>query len=55
MSKSSNLHEYALLCMRLAAECRGLAADVPEPELRAQFLRMASMWTELADQPRVLR
>jgi hypothetical protein len=46
--------KYALLCMRLAAECRGLAADVPEPDLRARFLRLASMWTELADQPRVL-
>jgi hypothetical protein len=46
--------KYALMCMRLAAECRGLAADVPEPELRAHFLHMASMWTELADRPRVL-
>jgi hypothetical protein len=54
MSSSNNAHEYALLCIRLAAECRGLATDVPEPELRAQFLRMASMWTELAVQPRVL-
>jgi hypothetical protein len=49
-----NVQKYALLCMRLAAECRGLAADVPEPSLRAQFIRMASMWTELADQPQVL-
>jgi hypothetical protein len=46
--------QYALMCMRLAAECRGLAADVPEPDLRAHFLHMASMWTELADRPRVL-
>jgi hypothetical protein len=29
--------KYALMCMRLAAECRGLAADVPEPDLRAQL------------------
>jgi hypothetical protein len=50
-----NVQKYALLCMRLAAECRGLAADVPEPGLiRAHFIRMAGMWTELADQPRVL-
>jgi len=49
-----NVHKYALLCLRLAAECRGLAADVPEPDLSAHFIRMASMWTELADQPRVL-
>jgi hypothetical protein len=26
---------YALMCVRLAAECRGLAADAPEPDLRA--------------------
>jgi hypothetical protein len=46
--------KYELMCMRLAAECRGLAADVPEPDLMAHLLHMASMWTELADQPRVL-
>jgi hypothetical protein len=49
-----NVQEYALLCLRLAAECRGLAADAPEPSLRAHFIRLAGMWTELADQPRVL-
>jgi hypothetical protein len=45
---------YALMCVRLAAECRGLAADAPEPDLKAHLHHMASMWTELADQPRVL-
>ena len=49
-----NVQKYALMCMRFAAECRGLAADVPEPDLRAHFLRMASTWTELAARPRVL-
>jgi hypothetical protein len=49
-----NFQKYELLCLRLAAECRGLAADVPEAGLRAHFIRMASMWTELADQPRIL-
>ena len=49
-----NVQKYALMCMRLAAECRGLAADAPEPDLRAHFLRMASMWTQLADPLRVL-
>ena len=53
MSESS-VKKYALMCMRFAAECKGLAADVPEPDLRAHFLRLASMWTELADKPRVL-
>jgi hypothetical protein len=43
--------KHALMCLRLAAECRKLAADVPTSELRAHFLRMASMWAELADQP----
>ena len=45
---------YIIMCLRLAADCRNLAADVPEPDLRAHFLHMASMWVELADQPRVL-
>ena len=49
-----NVQKYALLCRRLAAECSDLAADVPEPDLQAQFLRLASMWTELAKMPRVL-
>jgi len=48
------VRKYELLCMRLAAECRNLAADVPELDLRERFVRMASMWTELAQQPRVL-
>jgi two-component system cell cycle response regulator CpdR len=30
-----NVQRYALLCLGLATECRGLAADVPEPSLRA--------------------
>jgi hypothetical protein len=45
---------YVLMCLRLAADCRNLAADVPEPDLRAQFLRMAGMWTEMAAETRVL-
>ena len=49
-----NVQKYALMCLRLAAECRNLAADVPAPDLRAHFVYMASMWTELADQRRVL-
>ena len=50
MFKSS----YVLMCLRLAADCRNLAADAPEPDLRAHFLHMAGMWVELALQPRVL-
>jgi hypothetical protein len=53
VSEPNNVQKHALTCMRLAAECRSLAADVPTPGLRAHFLRMANMWAELADQPRV--
>jgi hypothetical protein len=49
-----DVQKYALMCLRLAAECKGLAADAPEPDLRVQFLHLAHMWTELADQRRVL-
>jgi hypothetical protein len=54
--KSAAMFEpnYVLMCLRLAADCRNFAADVPEPDLRVHFLHMASMWVELADQPRVL-
>ena len=54
MSESNNAQKHTLLCLRLAAECRTLAADVPEPDLREHFLRIASEWMELAVQPRVL-
>jgi hypothetical protein len=54
MSKSRKVQKYELMCLRLAAECRGLAAEFPELGLRAHFLRLASKWTELADQSRVL-
>ncbi len=49
-----DVQKCRLMCIRLAAECRGLAADVPEPDLRERFVRMAAMWAALADQPRVL-
>ena len=49
-----NVQKYALMCMRLAAECRGLAADAPEADLKAHFLRLANSWEEIADRPRVL-
>jgi hypothetical protein len=39
------------MCLRLAAECRDLAAGVAKPELRARVLRMAGMWEELAVTP----
>jgi hypothetical protein len=54
MSESDKIQEYALMCMRLAAECKGLAAKLPEPDLKAHFLRMGRLWVERADQRRVL-
>jgi len=54
MPESDNVQKHALACMRMATECRDLAADVPEPELKAHFIHLASMWTELATLPRVL-
>jgi hypothetical protein len=49
VSESIYIRKHALLCLRLAAECRGIAAELQQPELRAQFLRAASVWTDLAD------
>jgi hypothetical protein len=54
VSESNYIQKYALVCMRLAAECRDLAADAPELDLRAHFLHMASAWEELAALRRVL-
>jgi hypothetical protein len=39
MSESNRVQKYTLLCLRVAAECRSLAEDVPTPELgRASFI-----------------
>ena len=53
MSESNYAQKHALLCLRLAAECRDLAAAASTPELRARVLRMAHLWAELAEQPAV--
>ena len=53
MAESEYARKHALLCLRLAAECRDMAATASTPELRARALRMADMWEELADQPAV--
>jgi hypothetical protein len=44
----------ALTCLRLAAECKILAADVSDLGVRVRLRNLAKRWTELADQPRVL-
>ena len=51
MSESDYARKHSLLCLRLAAECRDLAAAASTSELRARALWMADLWEELADQP----
>ena len=49
MTKSENSREEMLMCLRLATECNNLAGDPAIPNyLRADYLRMASMWMQLA-------
>jgi hypothetical protein len=51
VSESAYARRHAVMCLRLAAECRDLAAGVATPELRARVLRMAdNIWEDLADQ-----
>jgi hypothetical protein len=40
VSQSNYVQKYALMCLRLAADCRNIAADVAAPYLRAHFVRM---------------
>jgi hypothetical protein len=54
VSEPANFLKHKLTCVRLAAECRALAADAPEPDLKTHFLRLAAKWEEIADRPRVL-
>ena len=51
---SNSVQQYSLLCQRIAADCINLSEDVPERSLKLHFLRMADVWTELAEHPRVL-
>jgi hypothetical protein len=53
VAQSEYARKHVLLCLRLAGECRDLAAAASTPELRARALRMADRWEELADQPAV--
>jgi hypothetical protein len=53
VTESEHARKHSLLCLRLAAECRDLAAAASTPELRARALRMADRWEELVDQPAV--
>jgi hypothetical protein len=46
----SDAYKNALMYLRLAAECKNLTAYVPAPH-RAHYLRMASLFEELALEP----
>ncbi len=50
MSESYNMRKHALECMRLASDCMQLADDAHSPALQSHFLRIARVWTTLADQ-----
>ncbi len=49
MTKPNDEKQYALACLRLAADCRGMAADVTAPDLKARLLRQAGDWEALAN------
>jgi hypothetical protein len=49
MSESEFLRKHDLECMRLATDCKQLAADVASPDLQSHFRRMAGMWCNLAN------
>jgi hypothetical protein len=53
VSESDYARKHSLLCLRMAAECRDLAAIASTMEMQARVLRMANMWEELAVQPAV--
>ena len=49
MSEWDNMRKHELECMRLASDCMQLAGDVDRPALRSHFIRIARVWTTLAD------
>jgi hypothetical protein len=49
VSEAELWRKHALECLRLEADCKQLAALVDTPALGSDFLRMASIWSTLAD------
>jgi len=49
VSESDYSRKHALECMRLAADSMQLAGDVQNPALQSHFVRMARVWSDLAD------
>jgi hypothetical protein len=48
VSEPVNLRKRELECMRLAADCMELAAEIRNPALQSHFVRMANEWSTLA-------
>jgi len=49
VSESDKFQKHELECIRLAADCMQLVSDVHSPALQSHFLRMAKVWSILAD------
>jgi hypothetical protein len=49
MSELDHSRKHSLMCMRLAADCTQLAADIHRPAWQAHFIRMAAEWRSLAE------
>jgi hypothetical protein len=41
--------KYALECLRLESECRQLAIQTANADLQSHFVRMAGVWSALAE------
>jgi hypothetical protein len=50
MPDSESDRKSDLECMRLASDLMQMATETLNPDLKAHCLRMASMWTERAEQ-----
>ena len=48
MSETSRSRNFELECLRMAANCMNMAADVSDPALQAHYLQMAKLWPILA-------
>ncbi len=51
MPKSVAVRKHALTCLRIAVECRVLAAHLPFADLKHHFLRIADVWEGIAEKP----
>jgi hypothetical protein len=49
MSELDHSRKHSLMCLRLAADCTQLAADVHRPAWQAHFIQMAQAWRSLAE------